>query len=346
MLTFSAKPRMLRIRDGQNLALPSEVTLTLTLAPPWLFGAGAEGTQFVVHGSTDVIMRFNANNGRWSLKGGTQPPPLHAKCDDIDGFRIRIDGNVASVTFLATTVDDIVSVSDSLLFGLPALLNTQLQHPCVVEHLIGKSSQGEFGYELVNVQFEVALVNEQEQNQLASDALHYLSLLSEIDHRRIFAGLTYFHRATRLLAAGNTRWEFMAEAVLNLTKALESIFPPAGDGKTRDAVRRGLVALGFSNEESETWFLPALALRASFDVAHVKLALLSCEQTETLTIYAESAVKQFRRLFQLVAQAARANRSSVPPYIAEQADTASLSVITQIAERIKATGDGSILKPD
>jgi hypothetical protein len=341
MLAFAAKPRILRIRDGHTITIPSEVTLTLTLSPPWLFGAGVEGSQFVVGGSTGVSIFFNANNGRWHLSGGTQPPPLRASCDDINGLQIRINGNVASATFWATTVEDIVGNADWLLYGLPAMLNTQLQHPCVVERLVGKTPQGEFGYEVVDIKFHVDIVTEQGQNELAADALRLLSFLDENDHRRLLAGLIYFYRATRLLASGNTRWEFMAEAVLNLTKSLESIFPPAGDGKTRGAVRRGLVGLGFSTDEIETWFLPALALRDSFDVAHVKLAILSRDQIETLTLYVESAVKHFRRLFQLVAQSARVNRSSVPPYVPDQTDTASLRVITQIADRLKAAVPGA-----
>jgi hypothetical protein len=52
-------------------------------------------------------------------------------------------------------------------------------------------------------------------------------------------------------------------------------------------VRSGLARLGYSKVEIETWFLPALLLRAEVDVAHVRLTLFSYEQLKTIQDYAE-----------------------------------------------------------
>ena len=55
--------------------------------------------------------------------------------------------------------------------------------------------------------------------------------------------------------------EFLPEVVLNLAKVLEVLFPPGGDGRTRDAVRQNLSQLGFSELEIEADYIPAMALR-------------------------------------------------------------------------------------
>ena len=53
----------------------------------------------------------------------------------------------------------------------------------------------------------------------------------------------------------------MPEMILNLSKVLEVLFPPDGAGRTLDAARRGLTALGFSRTEIEGDYIPAMALR-------------------------------------------------------------------------------------
>ncbi|HEY1874928.1 MAG TPA: hypothetical protein VGG67_11040, partial [Steroidobacteraceae bacterium] len=60
-------------------------------------------------------------------------------------------------------------------------------------------------------------------------------------HRRLSGALGYFHTGARLLREARVPGEFLAEAMLNFCKALESLF--SGD---RDAVRAGLSNLGAS----------------------------------------------------------------------------------------------------
>jgi hypothetical protein len=130
----------------------------------------------------------------------------------------------------------------------------------------------------------------------------------------------------------------MSESVLNLAKVLESLFPPAGDGKTRDAARKGLLALKYSEEEIEEWFIPALALRSEMDVAHVWLALLSSDQIEALTAYAENAVSRFRDLLTKVVQLSIDGDAQIPEYVPAAADSKATAVIDAVATRMKARG--------
>ena len=110
------------------------------------------------------------------------------------------------------------------------------------------------------------------------------------------AGLHYFHVASRLTRAGHAPWEFLAESFLNLSKVLEVLFPPTGDGNTRDAARRELDALGYSNEEVERDFLPAMLLRNEIDVGHVDLSLYTRRQLTALHRYAEVSEVAFQNM--------------------------------------------------
>jgi hypothetical protein len=98
------------------------------------------------------------------------------------------------------------------------------------------------------------------------------------------------------LAAGHNRFEFMAEALLNLAKSLQSLF-----GQVRDDIRAGIDKLNcFSNAEIEGKFLPAMVLRDQFDVAHVSLSMLDREQLRTLHDYTDLAEDSFRMLLKTI----------------------------------------------
>ena len=337
MFTFAAKPRMLRLRQAATLSVPAAVTLRAKLGPSWLFGAGGDEPRHVVAGSIGVSMLFNANTGRWFVRGGTQPGPTSAR-STVAGYVVQLDGDTASVAFKALTIDQIIDVANMLLYGLPQVLGIHLQFPCFVEHVIGTSSGGEFGYEARALAIQAGLVSEVDQNARVCRALDNLALFTMPGRRRVQAALVYFNRGARRLDAGHTRWEFMSESVLNLAKVLESLFPPDGDGKTRDASRRGLLGLGYSEQDIEEWFIPALALRSELDVAHVWLALLAPDQIEALTAYAENALNRFRDLLAKVVQLSIDGDERIPEYAPGAGDSKATAMIDVIASRMKARG--------
>src|SRR5260221_635501 len=124
------------------------------------------------------------------------------------------------------------------------------------------------------------------QQRLAT-AWERLPLVGDLANRRLLAALHYFHVAVRLNRAGSTSGEFMAEVMLNLAKTMEVLFPPSGDGKNRDAARRGLRDLGYEDSEIESDFLPAMALRNEVDVAHVDLSLFTSSPLQHVHAYTE-----------------------------------------------------------
>ena len=113
---------------------------------------------------------------------------------------------------------------------------------------------------------------------------------------------------------GATPGEFLAEVLLNLAKALEVLFPPKGDGRVRDAVRAGLLTLGYSEENIEADYIPVMALRNELDVGHVELGLLARDHLEVLHAYTERVEKPFRDLLKTLLDKVEANEFEVEPY--------------------------------
>ena len=102
--------------------------------------------------------------------------------------------------------------------------------------------------------------------------------------------------ACRLARSGATPGEFLSEALLNLAKTLEVLFPPRGDERTRDAARAGLSALGYTDDDIEADYLPAMALRNEIDIGHVELGVFKPAQLQVLHAYAERAENAFKDL--------------------------------------------------
>ena len=193
----------------------------------------------------------------------------------------------------------------------------------------------EFGYEIEQLEFRIPLVDQGRFIEDISDALKYLAGIGDSASPRLQAALAYFYRAERLLESGHTPWEFAAEAVLNFSKCLEVLFPPEGDGKTRDAVRNGLSVNGVSKDDAETWFLPALALRSELDVAHVKLAVLDKAHIETLARYTQGASPHFRNLLKHLLDGMVGGRTPIADHLRAPLQGAALDVLEALKRRIE-----------
>jgi hypothetical protein len=138
------------------------------------------------------------------------------------------------------------------------------------------------------------------------------------------------------LESGHTPWEFAAEAVLNFSKALEVLFPPGGDRKTRDAVREGLSVNGISKDDAETWFLPALALRSELDVAHVRLAVLNRAHVETLAHYTHGALPRFRDLLKRLLDGTLSGTAPVTDHLRAPLQGTALDVLEALKIRLSS----------
>ena len=106
----------------------------------------------------------------------------------------------------------------------------------------------------------------------------------------------------------------MSEIILNLSKVIETLFPPGPEGKTMDSTREGLRSLGYSNDTIEKNFVPAIVLRNSMDVGHPFLSILKREQLNTLYLYTESAEDNFRKLLRKIIESISAGTCQLKEY--------------------------------
>ena len=208
-------------------------------------------------------------------------------------------------------------VITGVFFALPTLLNIPFADPPYIERVDGKVGSSSFRWELAHCRIESRTTQQQQEESFAND-WERMGKLAE-PHRlrlrlRLVAALHDFHVACRLALAGCTAGEFVAEVVLNLEKSLEVLFPPAGDGKTRDAARAGLRTLGIADSEIDSSFIPAMALRNEIDVGHAELGLFTMDQLKTIHTFTERAEKSFREMFDRLLSRVESGEADISPH--------------------------------
>ena len=83
----------------------------------------------------------------------------------------------------------------------------------------------------------------------------------------------------------NSNWQWSERSYKNVSqrpKSLEVLFPPHGDGRTRDAKWVGLRRIGISDTDIESYFFPAITPRPKFDVGHAELGLFRIEELKII----------------------------------------------------------------
>ena len=191
---------------------------------------------------------------------------------------------------------ELTETIDGIYFAMPALLSVEFADPPYVQRVSGAVGSVGFRWELKEWKMHFRTTTQEQQESRAAVSWERIGLLSASGRRRLLAALHYFHVALRLSREGSIAGEFMPEMILNLSKVLEVLFPPDGAGRTLDAARRGLTALGFSRTEIEGDYIPAMALRNEIDVGHVVLSLFTREQLALIHGYTDHAEEAFRIL--------------------------------------------------
>jgi len=212
---------------------------------------------------------------------------------------------------------------------LPILLSVDFYDAPIITTTSGCIGDAPFVWQIDSSAGSFNITSPEIQQEKVTRAMERLEGIVAPSNRRLLVGLSYFNRAMRLEESGATAFEFTGEVMLNLAKCLEALFP-ATEGGTRDAVRAGLTFLGYSTEDIETWFIPAMALRSAVDSAHVRLTLFSYEQLVTIQHYCEQVVGKFRTMIQHLLSAVEAGSFSVTPYEDAGAD----STVTALLERM------------
>jgi hypothetical protein len=296
MFTYQIRPRVFRLKPGEEPQLPADCLISFHFQPLQPFGESASGGRTAVQ-SRPASVVFNANNGEHYIESKPPLTPLDVTIEE-PIRTAKLVGNTLTLSQRFESLAELDQVITSLYFVLPALLNVSFADPPYVERVDGRIGQHGFRWELNDWRMEFQIINQEEQETRVAKAWERIGILAEPNRRRLVAGLHYFHQACRLARAGSTVGEFLAEVILNLSKSLEVLFPPTGDGRSRDAIRRGLSNLGITDDDIECNFLPAVALRNEIDVGHAELGLFKMEQLKVIHAYTERAESAFHKMFE------------------------------------------------
>jgi hypothetical protein len=307
MLTYQVRPRVFRITGDRKLEFPAEVEVSLYLQPLQPFGMAAGGGLTAVRGSRVNIL-FNANTGQHFVESDAPLMPVEVVIEEPVRL-VSLEGNRLTVKEHCQDYEQFTQLVQSLYFGLPLLLAVEFIEPPIVERVDGRIGAVPFSWELSDWRFAFDLTTQEHQEQRVTTAWGRFTILSAPHRRRLIAALHYFHVACRLSREAKIPGEFLAEALLNFCKVLEVLYGPS-----RNQVRTSLAELGYSAEEIERDFIPAMLLRNSMDVGHPALALFTAHQLETLHRYTDRAERAFRGFLQRMFEAIEAGRIDIPPY--------------------------------
>lgn len=329
MFTYQARKRIFRLVDDSKLSLPNTFEAVFTLQPLQPFGMSAGEGKTAVQ-NVGARVDFNANTGHHFVESNQPLKPLEVVVEkpiqkvELRGNVFRIEGRVESLNELEVTLQNIY-------LGLPILLNVEFADPPIVERVEGKVGDVSFRWELVGWRIELQVTTQDVQEKKAYDSWCRFDVLAMLGNRRLIAALHYFHVFCRLCRAGNTPWEFMGEALMNLSKVLEVLFPPTGDGQTIEAARAGLTGLDCSTEEIDRDFIPAMVLRSNIDSAHVDLSQFTQTQLRVLHTYTEAAETAFRKLLSKLLNEVEAGRYQVAQHTTSRHDGRTAKIIERLA---------------
>jgi hypothetical protein len=330
MLTYQVRPRVFRVDENKPFSFPSDAEVRFHFGPAQPFGMEAGGGLTAVKGVAASVL-FNANTGAHTIQSQTPLQPLEVTIHEPHRLVVW-KGSVLSVSQRFESVRELSDTIESIYFALPMLLAVEFSDPPFVERIDGTVGDTRFRWELRDWCLNFRTTTQEHQESVVALSWERLVLLSIPGRRRLLAALHYFHVACRLSRQGVIAGEFLPEVVLNLAKALEVLFPPRGDGRTRDAVRTKLAELGFSQPEIEADFLPAMALRNEIDVGHVDLGLFKPDHLALIHAYVFHAEHAFGILFDRLLSRIAAGEFEIETYEPGPARPEAVAVVERLRQ--------------
>ena len=295
MLTYQLRERSFLLEEGGTLDFPNTVYIEFLFCPTEALGKHSGKGRTVLRGSRAGIW-YDANTGRGYVDSEPPLKPLNVTIKK-PNTTIRLRGNRLHIRTYCESVDALVNLIDAVYYGFPPVLNLDFAESPIIKRVKGKVGKTMFCWAQKRKEGGFQVTDQELQEEKIISAWLNMELLNTHPARRkILAALQHFYVACQLSEAGNSPSSFMAEVILNYSKTLEVLFPPKGDGNTRDAVRIGLPKLAYSQDEIERDFIPIMLLRNEIDVGHTKLSLFNRNQLNILHEYTDAAEGHFRSM--------------------------------------------------
>ncbi|MBZ5607969.1 MAG: hypothetical protein LAP38_06925 [Acidobacteriia bacterium] len=332
MLTYQVRPRVFKILDGEEARFPADVEVTFHYQPLQPFGKASDGGLTAVQDKPARVL-FNANTGQHFVISNAPLAPLEVVMEE-PVRRVSLTGNQHTIHQQCDSLDHLRELVESVYFSMPLLLAVDFADPPIVDLVDGRIGDIPFRWELSDWQIEIDITTQERQQQRFATAWNHLVLVAPPERRRLLCALHYFHVACRLRREAKSPGEFLAEALLNLNKILETLYGP-----DRDDVRMALRQLDFGDDEIERDFIPVMLLRNSVDVGHPSLALFTLRQLETLHRYADRAERTFRTFLHRLLDAIERGHATIQQYEIGPADADVGRTIDTIGARLAELGD-------
>lgn len=290
MLTFQLQSRNFYINNPELLHFPCKCRVQYQFTPRATFGCSSALSRLVV-ANRDATMKYDTHSGR--VRSSSKPPldPIDVIVSAED-FKFKLKGTKLSIQFECEDLKQAKGVLEAYSRLFPAILSTYFADPPVIKKIEGRLGKVPFFYGHEKTEFLFMLQTQEGIEQSVVDSLEVLKLFRGTKNRRLAAALFNFYTSSRLIVAGCSDWEFMAEVILNMSKSLQILF-----GNKIDDIRKGLREIGYKNEEIEGDFVPLLILRNHFDVGHPRLSIFRSDQLKVLYSYLSKAENNFRKLF-------------------------------------------------
>ncbi len=306
MFTYNEN-RVLFVENGR-LVFPNKVNVRIEFAPNPALGDQLPGLTCLAGSSHRLT--WDANTGR-SLAESDPPLPRAKAIVALDGIAMRINGRSLRVEFECASRDQLLGILGALHFVAPISLSLEFLDPVIPVITSGRVGNVSFVWQIGQTAISVDNLGHPIRDSRCAGALERLPILCDPRNRRLLAACVYFEKAVRLLFVGAGPSEFAGEAIVNLAKVLEVLFPGP---QSRNAVRAGLAEMGYESAIIERKFAPVLLLRSKLDAAHVRMATLQADERRKLQIYLENVTPEFRKLITGVIEAVAAGRLELARY--------------------------------
>jgi hypothetical protein len=342
MLTYQLQRRQFKCANPDEFKFPGSVKLEFHFEPQEPFGA-RHGYSRTALRALPASVLFDRNNGRCLIRSERPLPPLEAGVH-YDNIKFDFRGNKLSVERRCETQDELAQLIYSIQGLLPPLLNVFMCDAPFITRVCGSVGTTNFSWELVETQFQTLTTTEEEQDKRVATALSLYGSDLGTKPYRIHAALGYFYKACRLIAAGNGPWEFMPEAILNLSKSLEILFNnPVNqpENGSRGRIRKGLREIGISDQLIERVFVRVLILRNEFDVGHGRLALHDMNDLQLIYGFVITAEAEFRRLFDHIVKGLAGATITMPPYTPKAGAPSYSKPLQGVIEALRAEQESS-----
>jgi hypothetical protein len=326
---------------------PTDVVVRVKLAPGQIFGTEKGLVRAIPFGGNGRVV-YNANTGRTGFENSSLSVAkasvalVAGKSGGAGISRMQVDlkGDVLQVKARCRDTREVNAVIYTAHYLIPALMSMELAEPVFVETTGGQIGKQHFRWELATAKVSMQALAADGPSKQAERAFHRMKTLAEHENMRLKAAVHYLHAGRRLLAAGNSLWEFMAEAVLNFCKVIEVLF-----GQRRDDIRAELKKLGFSEQDIEHDYVPITILRNSFDVGHVRLTVPDATELQFLYEYLCDIERSFCKLIGRLMDRLDKGEYALREYGDSQAEKSSRSewenLIEGIKGRVKQNVNGS-----